>query len=434
MEDREKAGKNLQKRCLKVKKKIFVVCVDRDNDLGRKTKIKGPVLGREKNLEAAQKLALADPGESDANTMFAAITKLDEANKLYKNAEIVTITGEGKIGLAADKEINKQLDKLQKEYLVDGWILITDGAEDNQVIPLLQSRAKIISTEKITIKQAETVESTLYTIKEALKDPGVARLALGIPGIILIGYALLEVVKPYLAGFNINPVQALAFILGIYLLQKGFGIEDMIIDYINTTRESLTQQRTLSFFLYAIAPLFPLIGIWLAYQQTLSSELIDIPVDVASALRYAYPLFALGIIAIIAGRANDSVHEKKAYHLGNYLVLAVAIVCLWAIIDSGTLVFLHQAEIPWLTANIMLSLVVIIVTMRIASIFDIRNRATKILIGLNAMDEQGNFLGKITEIDKKKQTITIQNQGKEKKSEKKQGQYKLTDGRIIVTA
>jgi putative membrane protein len=79
-----------------VKKKIFVVCVDRDNDLGRKTKIIGPVIGREKNLAAAEKLILNDPEESDANTMFAALKKLEEARKEFKNLEVVTITGKGK--------------------------------------------------------------------------------------------------------------------------------------------------------------------------------------------------------------------------------------------------------------------------------------------------------------------------------------------------
>ena len=57
---------------------LLVICVDRDNDLGKKAGVKGPVIGREKNLEAASKLALADPTESDANSIFAAVKKYDE--------------------------------------------------------------------------------------------------------------------------------------------------------------------------------------------------------------------------------------------------------------------------------------------------------------------------------------------------------------------
>ena len=406
-----------------MKKKIFVVCIDRDNDLGRKTKIQGPVIGKEKNLLAAQKLILADSSESDANTMFAAVTKLEEANKLYKNVEIVTLTGEGKVGLKADKEINRQLDKLQKEYLIDGWILITDGAEDAQVIPLLQSRAKIISTEKVIIKQAEAVESTFYTIKAALEDPGIARLFLGIPGLVLLTYFILGT-----ASF-----QVMALIVGTYLMLKGFGIEDKLVEFVKIISSSLSEQR-ISFVMYIAAILLPLVGLWVVYLQIMSSEFIDITIDIASALRTAYPFFVFSFLMIITARATDTIYAKKSYQLGNYIVQAMSILCVWAIIDAGTLVFLRQAELSWLPANIMLSFILLILSMRIGKVFDIREKITKIFIGLNAMDEQGNYLGKVIETNKTKQTITIKETKTSKKIEKKRNQFTISQGRIIVTA
>ena len=419
----------------KVKKKIFVVCVDRDNDLGRKAKITGPVIGREKNLAAAQKLILADPEESDANTMFAAIAKLEEATKLYKNVEVVTITGQGKIGLAADKEINKQLDVLQKDYLIDGWILITDGAEDSQVLPILQSRAKIISTEKVIIKQAEAVESTLYTIKEALQDPSVARLVFGVPGLILLVYVLYDVFKLNLLGMA--AYQAIAFIAGAYLLLKGSGAEDKIVEFFRVISDSLSQQRV-SFVVYVAALILPLIGIWTMYLQLMSSEFIDITIDVASGLRTAYPFFVFAVILIILGRAIDAIYNKKAFYIGNYIVQAVSMLCVWAIVDAGTLVFLRQAELSWLPANIMISFVVLIIAMRARNTFDIREKVSKLLVGLNVLDEQGNYLGKVIEANKAKKTIIVQNtktnQKAGKKIEIKLGQFKLSQGRIITTA
>ena len=62
--------------------KVLVICVDRDDDLGKKAKIKGPVIGREKNIEAGTALILADPGEADANTIFEAVKIFDELKKL----------------------------------------------------------------------------------------------------------------------------------------------------------------------------------------------------------------------------------------------------------------------------------------------------------------------------------------------------------------
>ena len=78
--------------------RILVLCVDRDNDIGVKTGITTPVIGREENLSAASRLALEDPEESDANAIFGAVRILDSLNipkadreKIdYKNLEAVT--------------------------------------------------------------------------------------------------------------------------------------------------------------------------------------------------------------------------------------------------------------------------------------------------------------------------------------------------------
>ncbi|HNV01053.1 MAG TPA: DUF373 family protein [archaeon] len=404
-----------------MKKKIFVVCVDRDNDLGRKAKITGPVIGREKNLAAAEKLILNDPEESDANTMFAALKKLEEARKEFKNVEIITLTGAEKIGLSSDKEISRQLDTLSKDYLIDGWILVTDGAEDAQVIPLLQSRGKIISTETIVIKQAKAVESTFYTIKEALKDPSIARLFLGIPGLMLITYFVL----------GIYSIQAMALILGSYLMLKGFGIEEKIFDYLRLIMTSLSNQR-ISVLLYVAAILTPFFGFWLAYIQLISSEFIDITIDVISAVRIVYPFLALAVLLVLIGKIIDAFYLKRVYKIGKYLVQSASIIAIWAVIDSGTLVFLRQADISWFPLNIMASLIILVISMRVSKVFDVKNRITKLLIGLIVMDEEGSYLGKVSAIDKKKKIIIIKTE-KEKLIEKNIEQFSLKQGRVIIS-
>ena len=53
--------------------KTIVIALDRDDDMGRKTGIKSPIIGRENNIEAAVKLGLADPEDSDTNAIFEAV-------------------------------------------------------------------------------------------------------------------------------------------------------------------------------------------------------------------------------------------------------------------------------------------------------------------------------------------------------------------------
>ena len=53
-------------------RRILVLYVDRDDDIGVKAKIKTPIIGREDNLKAALSFALSDPEDSDVNALFAA--------------------------------------------------------------------------------------------------------------------------------------------------------------------------------------------------------------------------------------------------------------------------------------------------------------------------------------------------------------------------
>ena len=50
--------------------RTLVLTVDRDNDLGVKAGIRGPVVGRKATLSAALRLGIADPEESDTNAIL----------------------------------------------------------------------------------------------------------------------------------------------------------------------------------------------------------------------------------------------------------------------------------------------------------------------------------------------------------------------------
>ncbi len=147
-----------------VGKALAVVCVDRDNDFGRKAGIEGPLIGRKNNLRAAVKLALADPEDSDANCLFMTIQLFDELSEKYDEIEIITLIGSKKFGFESDVKINEQLDAFLETFKADAFVLVTDGAEDDQITPILQSRAPIISKKTVIIKLAREWECTVYTI------------------------------------------------------------------------------------------------------------------------------------------------------------------------------------------------------------------------------------------------------------------------------
>ena len=71
--------------------RTLVLTVDRDNDLGIKTAIRGPVVGRRQVLTAALKLGIADPEESDTNAILGALSQHDNLSESLGDDDEVEI-------------------------------------------------------------------------------------------------------------------------------------------------------------------------------------------------------------------------------------------------------------------------------------------------------------------------------------------------------
>lgn len=404
-------------------KKFLVVCIDRDDDLGRKAKILGPVIGRDSNLKSAAKLALTDPGETDANTMFAAVKKFDELKKDYPEIEVITLTGFGKSGFDADRVLNEQLDSIFEKFSTEGFILVTDGMEDDQVIPLLQSRAKIFSKETLIVKQAKAVESTFYTIMEALKDPYIARIVFGIPGIILLLYLFLG---------NLS-LQLITLVFGIYLLLKGFGLEEKIMNAVKEITISFSTQRT-SFPFYLGSFFIIAFGIITAYNKfsIVQAESTDVLTNTISATQSAYLFFFLAILFAVFGRAIDVIHVKKAYQLRKYLLFAISLPLIWLILESGTAVFLKTSDLNWFLTTIVFSFIIILISFQLSKAMDVRKKITKLLLGLPVYDSKGNWLGKVSNISREHQSLYFTEPKSKQEKELIKGNFTLKEGRIVA--
>ena len=154
---------------------LLVIAIDRDNDLGRKTGIRSPVIGRDANVKAALELGLADPEESDTNTMLAAISAYDQLLEKNPNVEVVTICGDVRVGTKSDMKIANTLDQVIVKTKATKAILVSDGAEDRELEPIIRSRLRIDSTRMVVVQQSRPIEDTLYTIIHKMEDPKIQR-------------------------------------------------------------------------------------------------------------------------------------------------------------------------------------------------------------------------------------------------------------------
>ncbi|EQD40630.1 protein containing DUF373, partial [mine drainage metagenome] len=149
----------------------LVVCVDRDDDLGRKAGVTGPVVGRSEAVEAANRLAIADPEDSDTNAIFAAVSLLDELRGAGEDCEVCVLTGSPKVGVLSDRRVADQFDRVLERVRATSAYLVSDGAEDEYLFPILSSRVRIDGVRRVYVRQNASLESTYYTLVRALKDP-----------------------------------------------------------------------------------------------------------------------------------------------------------------------------------------------------------------------------------------------------------------------
>jgi putative membrane protein len=219
--------------------------------------------------------------------------------------------------------ISKQLDTVLQYIDADGIVLVSDGAEDENVLPIVESRAKVISLNRVVVKQSEALESTYYIIldflKEVTTDPKLARLVIGVPGIALILFMFM----------GPNAWRVILGVVGILFVIKGFDLEEPLDRNIAALKESLVTDKA-SFFTYIIAALVALAGLLRGYQAVdiFSSSIDAIPFFIFASKDL---LVAAGLLAL-TGRSLDAIIEGRG--LGKYLILGTFLVALWFIVGA----------------------------------------------------------------------------------------------------
>ncbi len=332
--------------------RILVLSVDRDNDLGAKAGMNGPVIGREKVLRAANALGLADPEDSDFNALFQAVRIFDEVKKQF-TSEVALLTGNRDVGLKSDKEISDQLSRVLKKFRATGAIFISDGTEDEQIIPIIQGKVPIISVKRVIVKQSEQLESGYYKIKDFIKEstdnPKFARIVFGLPAIVLM----------LLGIFGMEGFRVVIGILGVYLLIKGFKLEHYIYSATEEVSTALTRRRFV-FFLYVMAGLFFVIASYRGYLgvvENLETGLFEIAAAFLSGGIFFY--FVSGSL-IWVGRSIRIGTRSKA-KIASVVIFGFSIA--WVMFNSAELILNPDISALNFILSIMVGFVLIFIAL-----------------------------------------------------------------------
>ena len=204
--------------------RLLVICVDRDDDVGEKTGIKTPVVGRNACIEAAQRLALEDPEDADSNSIFSAIKTYEDLVSRGYQAEVVTVTGVAQRGVQADEKIVREIRGVLEGFSANGAVIVSDGEDDESVIPVIQAVLPVVSVQRVVMKVSRSVEYSYAVFGKYLKmvayDPKYSKFFLGVPGILLLIGGIATVL-----GYTAEIFAVLISILGGAFLIRAFDID-----------------------------------------------------------------------------------------------------------------------------------------------------------------------------------------------------------------
>ena len=357
-------------------KRILVLCVDRDNDLETKAGIKTPVLGRDANVEAAVSLALKDPEEPDANAMFEAVRLIDKLQS-EKNPdeifEVATISGSVRGGVSADRKLVAELNAITDSFNANEVILVTDGYTDEAVLPLVESRVPVSSVRRIVIKHSESIEETaaLFTkyFRLLVDDPRYSRIALGIPGFLLFLLGIYALFPNYVINFLI----VLVFVLGAFMLIKGFGVDKSAKGLYKWAREYSPPPIPVQVSNYAAIAGILCVAVSVYLGVTSASSFVQlitpIPADIAGWFPY-YPaiagyfikgvmdLIVIGIGIILFGRSLRWYFERDRRILRNSALIVSVAWSRWILDATGNILIDPTKPYDALVFNIIVGILI----------------------------------------------------------------------------
>ncbi len=373
------------------------MCVDRDNDIGEKAHLAGPILGIEENLKAARELGLADPEDTDVNALFEAAKTAKELK-----CEVATLTGDWDVGVVSDDKISKQLDYVIERFKPEAVILVTDGAEDEQLIPIIQSRVKINAVKTVIVRQSKELEKAYFTItnflKEVEKDPGLAHLMFVIPGLVLLLIAIGGALN-----ILMQTMLLLLAIVGLYLIMKGLGFEEEFFSRTTEFLKSLSIER-ISVMAYVLAFFTLLLGVGLNYDEYVHRNpqgYIEIAKTILT-LSYADVILLAFVIAIV-GRIIDEYSMERYLSIRRYIIFLALLVLVTLTAQTGAYVYMNQTKPIDLAIAVVLSIVFFVVIVQSTELIFIeeinaKKKAISDYAGRKVINKEGAEVGKVTKV------------------------------------
>ncbi|WP_435345163.1 DUF373 family protein [Haloarchaeobius sp. HRN-SO-5] len=278
----------------------LVVCVDRTDDVGRKTGLETPVIGWEAVRSLVTDIGLADPEDSSVNTLLETLRVARDLRDADEETVVAVVSGASDSVVGADRAVGRQLDDLIDAYDIESAVVVLDSAEDERLVPVVESRLRVDSVDRVVVRQARDLESTYYLLKQFLADEELRHTVLVPLGVALVAFPVLALWRGPAIG-----AATITAIVGVFLLYKGFAVDDLLRDLTQQTRRAL-YSGNVSVVTYVVAAGLTMVGLFLGALGVSTPPVPEgVLIPTIEFVFYAVPWLAMAGVTASVGRLLD---------------------------------------------------------------------------------------------------------------------------------
>ncbi|RQG89274.1 DUF373 family protein [Natrarchaeobius halalkaliphilus] len=314
----------------------LVVCLDRTDDVGRKTGLRSPIVGWEAVRALVTDIGLADPEDSGVNSLLETLRVAQDLRDEDEDAVVAVVSGDRESMVSADRAVARQLDDLIAAHDPDSAVVVIDSAEDERLVPIVESRVQVDSVDRVVVRQARDIESTYYLLKQFLADEELRQTVLVPLGLTLLVFPVLAMRIGAAEG-----AAAITTVIGLFLLYKGFNIDEIMTGVAHQVRESLYSGQV-SVVTYVVAAGLTFVGLFAGALGVSSLE--ETPGVVIPIVQFTFdsvPWLAVAALTASAGRLLDETISEEPIR-SSFLNLPFAVLAVGMVVRGFSAYFLEQ--------------------------------------------------------------------------------------------
>ncbi|WP_247008090.1 DUF373 family protein [Halorientalis litorea] len=328
----------------------LVACIDRSDDVD----VTAPVVGWEAVRSLVTEMGVADPEDSRVNCVLEGLRITRSLRDDDEDVVVAVISAAGD-SVSADRAVARQTEDLVAEYDPDSAVVVVDSAEDERLVPIVESRVRVDAVDRVVVRQARDIESTYYLLKQFLADEELRKTVLVPVGIALLAFPVLLFVADSLA----TAVGAIATVIGTFFLYKGLGVDSSLATLSTQVRDGLYSGQV-SLVTYVAAIGLTLIGVFVG---AIGISGMNDQATLIVAMRFAFdsiPWLTVAALAAATGRLIDELIRDEGVRSA-YVNLPFGAVAVGLVVRGFSAYFLERADVfaPFTMSRMDLGLVTV---------------------------------------------------------------------------